>query len=147
MHIDLSLSVGLYVGCCKLNCFASRARPHLSRCESCCRWPETSPLAVAIWRRTTSYTGSGPQPIDIPTGKHCLGKPSAVMKLHYVTDSVFFQRYCCKKLLTYLPWTRQSSQNWRLWHGTRHIQVCTGSALSHTDCLHVKAKRMIYNVS
>lgn len=53
----------VFVWYTKLSCAVSRARPLVSPCGSCCGWPETSPLAVATWRRTTSYTGSDPHPV------------------------------------------------------------------------------------
>lgn len=46
----------------KLSCAVSRVRPHHLPCGSCCGWPETSPAAVATWRRTISYTGSHAHP-------------------------------------------------------------------------------------
>lgn len=47
------------------HCPISRIRLLLCQWGSCCRWPGTSLLAVATWRRTTSYTGSHPQLVEM----------------------------------------------------------------------------------
>lgn len=47
------------------HCLISRIRALLCQWGSCCRWPGTSLLAVATWRRTTSYTGSHPQLVEM----------------------------------------------------------------------------------
>lgn len=87
----------LSVHCSRWNYAISRVRPLHCQWGSCCRWPGTLHLAVATWRRTTSYTGSHQQPDKMKkiASFARLGALLPIEKLHLVTDSVFFQRYCC----------------------------------------------------